>query len=109
MRQEGSAPLKPDSLAHCPETMVLVDPSRHSVLPGSFSARRPKRPPLPHPWSRGPEYDVYASGIDLDPGFSAHEHIIMRRHVREQDARRARREQSARRARHARPYPSAGT
>ena len=98
MRQvAGSAPLKPDPLAHCPDTMVLVDPMRHIVLPGSFSARRPEQPPLPHPWNRGSEYDMYASGIDLGPGFSAQEHIVMRRHAREHDARRAR------------PYPSAGT
>ena len=90
MRQVGSAPLKPDPLSHCPETMVLVDPMRHIVLPGSFSARRPEQPPLPHPWNRGSKYDRYASGIDFDPGFSAQELIVMRRHARVHDARRAR-------------------
>ena len=85
MREEGSTPLMSDSLAHCPETMVLVDPGRHVVLHGSFSARMPKRPPLPHPWTRGPEYDVYASGIDLAPGLSAREHIIMRSRLCDQD------------------------
>ena len=92
-RFAGSAPLVDTSrtgLDGCPETMVLVDPMRHIVLPGSFSARMPEQPSLPHPWNRGSEYDRYASGIDLDPALSAQELVAMRRHAREHDARRAR-------------------
>ena len=93
--QEGSARLMLDSLAQCPETMVLVNP-------GSFSARMPKKPPLPHPWNRGPEYDMYASGIDLDPGPSAREHVERRSQARKRDAFNAHMEHTARNARRAR-------
>ena len=109
MRQEGGAPLMPDTLAHCPETMVLVDPDRQVVLPGWFSARMPEHRPLPHPWnrSRGPEYDMYASGIDLDPGPSAREHVERQRQARKANEFKAQMEHAARKARRARrahPY-----
>ena len=87
-RVTGSAPLKPDPLCHCPEALVLVDPMRQIVLPGSFSARMPVQPPLPHPWNRGSE-DKYASGVDLEPALSAQELAAMCKRASEHDARRA--------------------